>query len=416
MKTEINQLLRDKNLDAIIISGSGTNNPPLAYFLKGAFFTRAHLFILKDQDPVLFYRPMERDTAAQTGLSRIISYDTFSSAEFRIAAKGDAILYDALELQALCQSLGLESGRVGFCGKEEIGTQYAVLREFQQLMPAIEIAGSEGIDILREARYTKDSAELERIRQMGEIVTTVVGKVEALIRGGYLQNGILFSQDGQPITIGQIKKYINVLLCEAGVENPEGTIFALGKDAAVPHNAGNDAQALEAGKSIVFDFFPCEAGGGYFFDFTRTWSIGYATEAVQKAYDQVLEVHHAVFDSIQNGQEARDLQKLTCKLFQEMGHPTVADTPGTMDGFVHSVGHGLGLNIHERPFTRDSADNTDRLLPGTVVTIEPGVYYPEIEEPYGIRIEDTIYIDQDGKPQYFVNYPYRLVIEVETKK
>lgn len=415
MKTEINQLMHEKNLDAIIISGSGSQNPPMAYFFSGAFFTRAHLFIIRDEDPVLFYRPMERDTAAQTGLSRIISYDTFPAAEFRAAANGDPVLHDALELRALCQSLGLQKGRVAFCGQEEIGIQYAVLQEFQKLMPEIEIAGAEGIAVIRQARYTKDAPELEKIRRMGEVVTDVVGKVETFIRSGYLRDNRLFDSQDQPITIGRIKKYINLRLCELGTENPEGTIFAIGKDAAVPHNQGDDEQTLEAGKSIVFDFFPCETGGGYFFDFTRTWSIGYATEAVQKAYDQVKQIHDAVFDAIHVGQPAKEMQRLTCKLFREMGHPTVEEVPGTQDGFVHSVGHGLGLNIHERPFTRDTADNTDILLPGTVFTIEPGVYYPEIENPFGIRIEDTVYIDQDGKPQYFVNYPYQLVIEVETK-
>ena len=128
MKTEINQLMHEKNLDAIIISGSGSQNPPMAYFFSGAFFTRAHLFIIRDEDPVLFYRPMERDTAAQTGLSRIISYDTFPAAEFRAAANGDPVLHDALELRALCQSLGLQKGRVAFCGQVRKGSRSSVRR------------------------------------------------------------------------------------------------------------------------------------------------------------------------------------------------------------------------------------------------------------------------------------------------
>lgn len=415
MKREINQLLSEKNLNAVIISGSGKNNPPMVYFSRGAFFTRAHIFLLKDQEPVLFYRPMERDAAAQTGMKRIC-YDSFPTEEFRSLSAGDSIKTNALELQAMCKSVGLNQGRIAFCGRDEIGTQYPLIREFQNIMPEIEVSGSEGIDIINQARYSKDKSELQMIRHMGEIVAEVAGRVEKYIQSGYLKENILVDRDDKPITIGQVKRWINLWLGELGAENPEGTIFSMGKDAGVPHNQGNDAQALEAGKSIVFDFFPCETGGGYFFDFTRTWSIGFATESVRKAYEQVKLVHDTVINTIQVGQPVKELQILTCRLFREMGHNTVAEDPKTREGYVHSVSHGLGLNIHERPFTRNTVDNTDIVLPGTVFTIEPGLYYPEIHDGFGVRIEDTIYIDENGKPQFFIQYPYNLVLDVETKQ
>ncbi|MHC1771171.1 MAG: M24 family metallopeptidase [Flexilinea sp.] len=415
MKTEINQLLTENNLNAIIISGSGKHNPPMAYFSRGAFFTRAHIFLIKDREPVLFYRPMERDTAAQTGMKRIC-YDVFPSEEFYSLSNGDLIKANALELQAMCKSVGLYQGRIAFCGRDEIGTQYALICEFQKIMPEIEVAGSEGIDIINQVRYVKDKSELDVIRHMGEIVSEVAGRVENYIKKGYLKDNILVDSDGKSITIGQVKRRINLWLGELGAENPEGTIFSMGKDAGVPHNQGNDDQVLEGGKSIVFDFFPCETGGGYFFDFTRTWSIGFATESVRKAYDQVKLVHDTVINSIQIGQPVKELQILTCRMFREMGHNTVAEDPKTLEGYVHSVSHGLGLNIHERPFTRNTVDNTDIVLPGTVFTIEPGLYYPDIQDGFGVRIEDTIFIDENGKPQYFIQYPYNLVLDVKTKQ
>ena len=92
---------------------------------------------------------------------------------------------------------------------------------------------------------------------------------------------MLIGRDGEPVTIGQVKGLINLWLAERGAENPEGTIFAIGRDAAVPHSSGNPSDILRLGQTIVFDIYPCEAGGGYFYDFTRTWCLGYAPDDVQ---------------------------------------------------------------------------------------------------------------------------------------
>ena len=412
MKSEINRLLHEKNLDAIIVSGAGSHNAPLKYFTKDAFFTHAQIVILRDQEPVLFYRPMERDNAEKIGF-RKICYDSFPQKDFYTISKGNSNLASALELQAIFQSLGFYKGRAAFCGQLEFGTHFAMLQEFQQLMPEVEIAGSEGIEILNQARYTKDESELAAIRKMGEIVVDIAGRVERFIQSNYLKDNILVDQNELPVTIGAIKKLINLWLTELNAENPNGTIFSMGRDAGVPHNEGNDEAALEAGKSIVFDFFPCESGGGYFYDFTRTWCIGFAPPQVEKAYEQVHFVYETVLKNVGLRKNLKDLQRLTCKLFREMGHQTVEDHPGTQEGYVHSISHGLGLNVHERPFSGFSASDADVILPGAVFTIEPGLYYPEIKNPFGVRIEDTIYIDNDGNAQYFIQYPYRLVLPVK---
>ena len=80
-------------------------------------------------------------------------------------------------------------------------------------------------------------------------------------------------------------------------------------------------------------------------------------------------------------------------MLEEFGHPTVRSHPGTTNGYIHSIGHGVGIEIHESP--RFSLNNNDDVLKvGNVITIEPGVYYPE--KGFGIRVEDTIYAAEDG--------------------
>ncbi len=109
-----------------------------------------------------------------------------------------------------------------------------------------------------------------------------------------LTDELLVHKDGTPLTIGQVKSRIDLWVAEYGAENPEGTIFAMGHDAGVPHSTGNASDPLRFGQTIVFDFYPCEAQGGYYYDITRTWCLGYATDEALALYEDVLFVYHQV--------------------------------------------------------------------------------------------------------------------------
>jgi len=244
---------------------------------------------------------------------------------------------------------------------------------------------------------------------MGEISISVVGKVKDFLTAHKTKNSILVKSNGDPLTVGEVKKNINLWLAEAGVENPEGTIFAIGRDAGVPHSSGNPKDILELGKTIIFDIFPAEAGGGYFFDFTRTWCLGYAPDKVMQLYEDVSMVYQQVMSEIEVNSSSSQYQDRTCELFAEMGHPTIKSNPQTQEGYVHSLGHGVGLYIHEYPRISSNFKD-DRLSPGSVVTIEPGLYYPE--RGMGVRLEDTVWMRPDGEIEVLVPYPHDLVLPV----
>jgi Xaa-Pro aminopeptidase len=108
------------------------------------------------------------------------------------------------------------------------------------------------------------------------------------------------------------------------------------------------------------------------------------------------------------GEETRHYQQLTCEFYRQRGHPTLADDPQTLEGYVHSLGHGVGLELHEAPAFSDTNGNTARLRPGHVFAIEPGLYYPE--QGMGCRLEDVLYLDEDGAVHNFTTYPRELVI------
>jgi Xaa-Pro aminopeptidase len=265
------------------------------------------------------------------------------------------------------------------------------------------------------AMETKDEGEVAHIRKMGRITTTVVGRVAEYLTGCEVrEDEVLLKEDGTPLTIADVKSRIDLWLAELGAENPEGCIFAIGRDSGVPHSTGTPEDLLRLGRTIVFDIYPCEAGSGYFYDFTRTWCLGYATPEAQKLYDEVKTVFDKVIENLDLNAPFVDYQRLVCEEYEKNGHKTPLHTPAPTDGYVHSLGHGVGLNIHERPWSGLTADATNLLKPGVVVTCEPGLYYPE--KGMGVRIEDTLWVRPDGKIETLAEYPYDFVLKMKRWK
>jgi Xaa-Pro aminopeptidase len=221
---------------------------------------------------------------------------------------------------------------------------------------------------------------------------------------------MLVNREDEVLTIGEVKRRINLWLAMRGAENPHGTIFAAGRDAGIPHSAGQDEQPVPVGKAIIFDLYPCEAGGGYFYDFTRTWAVGHASDELQQLHQDVLETYRAVFPRLRSDSACREYQVMACEQFQSRGHITVMQDLQTETGYVHSLGHGLGLEVHESPNFTHLEVNQDRLLPGMVFTFEPGLYYPDRE--MGVRVEDTVWARPEGGFEVLADFPTDLVLKV----
>ena len=251
---------------------------------------------------------------------------------------------------------------------------------------------------------------------MGAITTDVVGKVRDYLTSCDVNNDeILLKDDGTPLTVGDVHGKISLWVAEHNVEMPSGFIFAIGRDAGLPHSAGNPEDLMKLGQTIVFDIYPAEKGGGYYYDFTRTWSLGYATPEAQKLYDEVKDVYDKVIENVDLNASFKEYQILVCEEFSKNGHNTPMNTDGVLtEGYVHSLGHGLGLNIHERPGSRHTISDDNRLKAGVVVTIEPGLYYPE--KGMGFRIEDSYWMRPDGTFELLAEYPYDFVLPMEKWK
>ena len=157
------------------------------------------------------------------------------------------------------------------------------------------------------------------------------------------------------------------------------TIVAAGPNGARPHHHPSDHLIVE-GEMVVVDFGALV--DGYHSDMTRTVAVGEVSPDRRRMLDVVLESQAAGVVALGNGEDARGVDA-ACR--------AVIDDAGWGEAFVHSTGHGVGLDIHEEP--RVSARSVDRLVPGHVVTVEPGVYLPDLG---GVRIEDTLLVTVGG--------------------
>ena len=410
MKKDLERIIKANNVDALWISGAAQHNPSMTYFTGSVHVTGADLFIIPGRQPILFHGMMEREEAAKTGYE-LISYSRYPWNDYLKDANGNQLAASAQRYKKMLEDIGLTKGTVLLYGNREIGPFYSLIRELEDLLPGILFKGDYDDAIILEARSTKEKAELDEIRKMGQITTSVVKRVQDFLSGHKEVNETLVKADGSPLTIGDVKSLINLWLAEAGVENPEATIFAIGRDGGIPHSSGTPSDTLQLGKSIVFDIFPCQGGGGYFYDFTRTWCLGYAPEEVQKAYDQVKQVYHQVVSELELGVNPSKYQERTCELFESMGHETIRQNQAVEEGYIHSLGHGLGLNVHEKPWFGRKEDPSNILQIGSVFTIEPGLYYPS--KGFGVRIEDTWFVTEDGRFEKFVEYPMELVVPMK---
>jgi Xaa-Pro aminopeptidase len=414
MKSDIDTLMEKKHLDTILVLGNAENNPPLYYLTGGGHVSGAALIKKRGEEAVLYCNEMEREEAAKSGL-KIHFYSEYPWQELLKEANGNWVLMQALQLQRIFKAHDIK-GRVGIYGHTDISNIFALLNHFQNLEPGIEFIGESREDSLfNQAMETKSEEEVARIRDMGERTTEVVRlTAEYLTSRDVRDDEVLLKEEGTPLAIGDVKRKINLWLAERDAVPSEGYIFAIGRDAGIPHSQGNPEDLLRLGQTIVFDIYPQERGGGYFYDFTRTWSLGYATPEAQELYDQVQEVYNKVVENMDLNASFKEYQRMTCEFFESKGHKSPLNTAAPQDGYVHSLGHGVGINIHERPFSGFQVGDEHRLAPGVVITLEPGLYYPE--KGMGFRIEDTYWVRPDGKMEILAEYPYDFVLEMRNWK
>lgn len=408
MKSDLDRLMTARNLQALLVFGDHDYCAARDYLTNGARISGGLIVKPRGAAPVIIANPMEIEEAAHSGLK--VYYDGDWAEIFR-DLRGDRISLKVEAWEKCFDQLGIQPGRIGVYGNGEISVIIELLRELGEKMGKYQFAGELGYSIFDEASTTKDADEIARIKSVAVRTSEVLQATWDFIAGHRADNGTVVTSNGTPLTIGAVKRFVRRALLDRELEDTN-MIFAQGRDAGFPHSRGEENMALRLGEAIVFDLFPRELGGGYHHDVTRTWCIGYAPAPVQQAYDQVMEAFRIAVAAFEEpGQPAHILQDKVQDYFESQGHPTGRSHPNGIEGYVHGLGHGVGMKIHERPKISHLLKD-DRLLTGSVISIEPGLYYPE--RGFGVRVEDLMLIDEAGDLVALTDFRKDLVLPLRS--
>ena len=255
-------------------------------------------------------------------------------------------------------------------------------------------------DTIGRIRATKTDEEIEWMRESQRANEKAMATAERMLRDAEPDVDGVLHHDGEVLTSERVRQEIEVSLIRNECALAE-TIVAGGAQAADPHERGSGP--LYEAEPVIIDIFPHSKETGYFADMTRTFCVGEPSETVREWYDLTEEAMDAAFEVLEAGVSGSDVHDAVCDVYEDAGWPTLRADESTETGFIHSTGHGVGLDIHEYP-RLSTADN--ELEAGQVVTIEPGLYDPEHG---GVRIEDIVVVREEGY-ENLTSYGRELVV------
>jgi len=236
-------------------------------------------------------------------------------------------------------------------------------------------------------REFKNDDEINKITEVQRVNEKALRGAINVIKKSKIRKDKKLSYQNKILTSEFIKEIIDVEFLKGSCFS-ELDIVSCGKDGADPHNFGSGP--LFANQLTVIDIFPKSKTTKYFADMTRTVVKGKASSEMKKMYKAVLGAQTLALEEVRHGVRADLIHEKVQNYFKSRGFKT-GEKDGKIQGFFHGTGHGVGLDIHELPSI--NINNKKVLKIGNVVTVEPGLYYPEIG---GVRIEDLVVVEKNG--------------------
>lgn len=336
--------LAGMDLDAVLATG----RPAVNYLtgLEAEGFERLIALLVVEDRSILIVPALEAQAAEEQT----------SGIEIRVWDDG----MDPLELVAgSIQELGLDYGRLGV---EEDALPLGRADRIKQLLPNLAIVHAG--PLIGGSRLCKDESELAQVR------------TSAGILAGAFQRAFLEAREGMSEV--EIQALLEFEIKRQGGKNVI-SLVQVGERAALPHGSSG-SRVLREGDILLIDAATTSAG--YWADVTRCAVLGSPSNELEKLWQIVAEAHAAGIAAIRPGARAREVDRAARSVIE--GH-------GYGDAFIHRTGHGLGLQVHERPYLSSTSD--DILAAGMVVTVEPGIYLPGST---GVRLEDDLLVTEEG--------------------
>lgn len=367
----------------------------------------------------LFHYAQSYTDSDQYYLTGFLCPDPFAVLELpggRTIAAVSAMEYGRAEKESGCDEVDLlvrDKNKSGGPGSAAVGFLKKHGADHIRVLPSLPLGlarnmEKEGIYMevdsrsVADRRRSKSAAELGYIEGVQRKTEKAMEMARSVLAGCPVKRGVL-QHEGKALTAGKLRSLIELFLLEKGLDCVD-SIVAPGKGGADPHNRGSGP--IRTGVPIVIDMFPRDRATRYHSDMSRTFVVGTASDAVKSMHAAVVEAQDAAMSRLDVGVSLSKAHKAACDVFRSRGYH-VPEAPGKVmkQGFLHSTGHGLGLDIHEAPPVSSEGDD---LRPGDVITIEPGLYDTRVG---GVRIEDVVAVTSDGKVRNLTRFDRELEIK-----
>jgi len=348
--------LSTQGLDAMLIT-----DPKHIYYLTG-FASNPHerflgLVLARGEDPLLIVPALDEEAAAAASSVSNIATHTDTDNPYALFER--------------------YQGRLGRVGLEK---EYVTVARYEQLTAALGAANFEDVGpLLRTLRVKKTPDEVARIRHAIHLIEETLRQGLSHVRTGVTEIELVAEMEYQ------MKKL--------GADGPSfDTMVLTGPKTGLPHGTPGERK-LQHGDLLMFDMGVY--AGGYASDITRTFAFGDISPELKTIYNTVLAANEAAIRAVKPGVTCADIDRAARQVTEEAGYG---------ERFLHRVGHGMGIDVHEYPSLH--GQNMDILEEGTVFTIEPGIY---VTGAGGVRIEDDVLVTETGV-EVLTSYPKELQI------
>jgi Xaa-Pro aminopeptidase len=312
--------------------------------------------------------------------------------------------YDELVAAGLERELIYQEVRLRAC--QELGVASAVVPWSFPLETADHLrANGIEVEVDRELfdlrRRVKNDFELEGIRRAQRATEEAMATVKEILHRSKVLDGVL-DFGGEVVTSELLKARVGEIFNAHNCAS-DSMIISHGSQTAIGHDDGSGP--IAPGEPVVVDLYPRDRESGCYADMTRTFVVGVIPDEIGRYHELCLEALQRAVAGTKAGAECKALHLESCDIFEAAGYPTTrTKEPGKPleDGFYHSLGHGVGLDVHEEPLL--GLASTKTLLAGDVVTVEPGLYKQGFG---GVRLEDLLYVTEDGN-ENLTHFPYDL--------
>ena len=383
MREDLDAILAEKGVEALLLCADSYRDANMYYLTK--FLAPDPFIFLKkvDADPLIVVNQMEYPRAQKQSIVKTVKSYT-----------------DYNYLRAIKTAKNPQLGEMKFIAEvvqKEVDaeTRICVPPDFPVIVA--DVLRSEGLvinpmfGIVEKARETKDSNEIEEIRTVQAINEKITSQAIELIADSDVGNHRTLQLKGEALTVGRLKSFFGTKFLENGCLPEEDIIVACGTKSSDPHYAGEPEDKLKADQPIILDVYPRSIQKRYWTDMTRTVVKGKAPDKLKQMFGAVFEAKNASLDAIQAGALGSQVYDVCCDVLEKAGYETTRGGKNVTTGMTHSLGHGVGLQIHENP--RMNELSTFPLKEHNVVTVEPGLYDPRIG---GVRLEDIIEVTKSG--------------------